>query len=185
MRILILLFTLSLFSFTASGPKVGDIIDSYNGVDVHFNGKVFNVQGRNVASDGYNLGLRYQCVEFAKRYYYQHYNHRMPNTYGHAKDFFDESLGDVGFNTARGLIQFRNTRRYMPETGDLIIYGPTKKNPYGHMGIITWVGVDQVEMIQQNWGKKTRRTLKLAEYQGIYTIADWELVGWLRMPASQ
>ncbi|SUD83261.1 Uncharacterised protein [Stutzerimonas stutzeri] len=55
-------------------------------------------KGGNLSKDGYNLGLRYQCVEFVKRYYFERHGHRMPDTYGHAKSFFDPSLGDGALN---------------------------------------------------------------------------------------
>ena len=94
-RLLVLVFTF--FSFTTFNPERGHIIDEYNGVPIYYNGKDFtNVSGRNLTHDGYNLGLKYQCVEFVKRYYYHKYDHRMPYTYGHAKDFFDQSLDDRG-----------------------------------------------------------------------------------------
>ena len=66
-------------SATSFNPEVGTIIDSYNGVNIYYNGNNFkNVLGRNVSEDGYNLGLKYQCVEFVKRYYYKRYGHKMP-----------------------------------------------------------------------------------------------------------
>lgn len=49
---------------------VGEQIDDLNGVAIYFNGGVNTVEGRNLTPDGYNLGLRYQCVEFVKRYYF-------------------------------------------------------------------------------------------------------------------
>ena len=60
------------FNFNYS---VGQRIDSLNGVFVYYNGSVSNVSGRNKASDGYNLGMKYQCVEFVKRYYLEYLNH--------------------------------------------------------------------------------------------------------------
>ncbi|HEY7543741.1 MAG TPA: CHAP domain-containing protein, partial [Blastocatellia bacterium] len=80
---------------------VGRKVDELNGVAVFYNGSVDNVSGRNIARDGYNIGLKYQCVEFVKRYYYEHLGHRMPDPYGHAKDFFDETLGDGEWNSHR------------------------------------------------------------------------------------
>lgn len=68
--------------------KIGMVVDEFNGVKVYYNGSISNVSGRNVAKDGYSLGLKYQCVEFIKRYYYERFNHKMPDSYGHAKDFF-------------------------------------------------------------------------------------------------
>ncbi len=54
----------------ASSNDIGSIIDEFNGVAVYYNHNVGNVSGRNLAPDGYNLGLKYQCVEFVKRYYF-------------------------------------------------------------------------------------------------------------------
>jgi hypothetical protein len=71
--------------------KFGQKIDDFNGVAVYYNGKISTVKGRNVTADLYNLGLKYQCVEFVKRYYYKKLNHKMPNSYGNAKDFVQES----------------------------------------------------------------------------------------------
>jgi hypothetical protein len=74
--------------------KIGKVVDEFNGVKVYYNGSINNVSRRNIAKDGYNLGLKYQCVGFIKRYYYQRFNHKIPNSYGHAKDFFDPSIVD-------------------------------------------------------------------------------------------
>lgn len=173
----------ALISFSSFNFRIGDIIDSYNDVPVYYNGSNYKaVQGRNTTRDGYNLGLKYQCVEYVKRYYYEVYNHKMPNSYGHAKDLFDTSLEDVAYNTARGLMQYRNSRYEMPKVGDILVYGKFEGNPFGHTGIISKVGSDYIELVQQNYGLKTRQELKLVEFMGIYTIADYDLYGWLRMP---
>jgi len=170
-------------SFTSFNIYRGEVLDSHNGIPVYYNGENYtNVSGRNVTSDGYNLGLKYQCVEFVKRYYYEHYNHKMPNSYGHAKEFFDKTLLDKDFNEERGLLQFRNVRTHKPMPGDMLIYDAYPNNPFGHIGIITEVGDDYVELIQQNFGTKTRQKLKLVEFAGIYTIADYDILGWLRSP---
>jgi hypothetical protein len=68
--------------------QVGNVIDRFNDVEVFYNGGVNQVVGRNLTADGYNLGLKYQCVEFVKRYYYQRFNHKMSDSYGHAKKLF-------------------------------------------------------------------------------------------------
>ncbi len=182
MRYLFILLCISAFCMSNYNPKVGDVIDSLNNIPVYYNGKMNNVQGRHYAPGGYNLGLKYQCVEFVKRYYYYHIGHRMPNSYGHAKDFFDKSLPDRGYNSVRALLQFRNTREYKPIVNDIIIYDGTHNNPFGHMAVVSEVGDDYVEIIQQNWGTKSRQRLKLVEFEGIYTVADFSVLGWLRKP---
>lgn len=182
-RYYFLILLISLASFTSFNPQRGDIIDSFNTVDVYYNGQVLTkTSGRNVTEDGYNLGLRYQCVEYIKRYYYEVYGHKMPNSYGHAKDLFDKDLPDVAFNEARGLMQYRNVRMERPMVGDILVYNAYEGNPFGHTGIIAEVGADYIVMVQQNVGKKTRQKLKLVEFAGIYTIADYDIQGWLRMP---
>ena len=49
---------------------IGQQIDQLNGIPVYFNGETLHSQGRNKSADGYNYSLKWQCVEFIKRYYY-------------------------------------------------------------------------------------------------------------------
>lgn len=168
-------------SMTIDNPKVGQVIDSLNGVSIRYNGTMHHVAGRNLTPDGYNLGLKWQCVEFVKRYYYERFGHKMPNSYGHAKDFFNNKLADIEYNKERDLIQYRNVRYSKPEVDDIVVYDGYKHNPYGHIGIIAEVGADHITLVQQNVGRKSRVKLKLVEFEGIYTIADFNILGWLRL----
>ncbi len=163
--------------------NTGQVIDSYKGVKVYYNGNVTNVSGRNLTSDGYNLGLKYQCVEFAKRFYYEAYKHKMPDSYGHAKDFFDSSLRDGQLNRARDMYQFRNGSREKPKVDDLVIIGPSSFNSFGHLFIVTNVTNDAVEFVQQNPGSRnpSRGRFPLVKSNGTYTINADDVVGWLRM----
>lgn len=158
------------------------VVDNYNGVDIYSNGKETNVFGRNTTADGYNLGLRYQCVEFVKRYYYEHYNHKMPNSYGHAKEFFDWNLSDGSYNKDRALSQYRNPSYTKPQEGDLIIFGPTPSNGYGHVAIICEVSNEHIQFVQQNGGPNnpTRINVPLDNKNGKYEVLGKHIVGWLR-----
>jgi len=166
-----------------SGFKKGQVIDSYKGVDVFYNGSVGNVSGRNTTSDGYNLGLRYQCVEFAKRFYYEAYNHKMPDSYGHAKDFFDKSLAHGAYNKARKMTQYRNGQSMKPKVDDLAIIGPTEHNSFGHLFVITEVTSTKVSFVQQNpgQGNPSRASYKLVEFNGGWNIDCLGILGWLRI----
>lgn len=84
-----------------SKHEVGDIVDNFNGVNIYYNGGVSNSEGRNLSADGYNIGIKYQCVEFVKRYYYEYLNHKMPDAYGNAIDFYDKALKDGSINVKR------------------------------------------------------------------------------------
>lgn len=158
--------------------EIGERIDSFNGVDVYYNGeKISESHGRNLADGGYNLGQKWQCVEYIKRYYYEYFNHEMPDSYGHAKDFFDASISDGGLNKSRNLLQFTNPSFSKPRVNDIIVMS----GGYGHVGIVTEVTDDRVEMIQQNVGPVTRATFILIHEDGKWKIDSMRVSGWLRI----
>jgi surface antigen len=161
---------------------IGTPIDSFNGVIVYYNGPISNVSGRNLTEDNYNLGLKYQCVEFVKRYYYEHYRHKMPDSYGHAKDFFDNEVKDGEMSKKRALIQYRNPSQSQPKIGDLVIFDAHGANPYGHVAIISDVKRDKIEIIQQNPGpyEKSRVNLPVSFRNGSWRIDHGQILGWLR-----
>ena len=173
-------------SSVSTDRKIGDTIDNLHGVYVYYNGPERNVVKRNVAADGYNLGLEFQCVEFIKRYYYEFLNHKMPDSYGHAKDFFNPRLKDSTLNSARNLIQFRNPSSSRPEVSDILIYAPTKSNQFGHVAIISKVEKDSIEIIQQNPGphEDSRETYNLKNEAGNWHIENPRIQGWLRKKSN-
>jgi len=158
--------------------EVGQKKDSLNAVYVYHNGGISNIEGRNLTADGYNLGLKYQCVEFVKRYYYEHLNHKMPNSYGNAKDFFNPTLVDGQINKERNLIQFKNPSSTKPKVNDLLIFGGTKFNKFGHVAIISEVTENKIEIIQQNVAS-SRESFKLKLRDGKWKVMDSQVLGWL------
>ena len=162
--------------------KVGQKIDEFNGVAIYYNGSVDNIDGRRLTKDGYNLGLKYQCVEFVKRYYYEALNHKMPDTYGHAKDFFDPSITDGKKNKQRNLLQYTNPSISKPKTHDLLVFSGTLLNKYGHVAIIVNVTSNNIEIIQQNPGPfgSSRETFDLTYKNGKWKIENERILGWLR-----
>ena len=162
--------------------KVGQKIDSLNGVAVYYNGGVGNVDGRVLSKDGYNLGLKYQCVEFVKRYYYEELNHKMPDSYGHARDFFNSQIKDGKINKQRNLKQYKNLSKSKPKVNDLVIYSATSLNKYGHVSIVSKVTENKVEIIQQNPGPfgNSREKYDLINENGKWKIKNDRILGWLR-----
>ena len=160
---------------------IGQKIDSLNGVVVYYNGGVGNVEGRELTKDGYNLGLKYQCVEFVKRYYYEKLNHKMPDTYGHAKDFFNLNLKDGQINKVRNLTQLTNPSKTKPKVNDLVVYSGTTLNKYGHVSIISQVTDKEIEIIQQNPGPlgSSRERYDLIKENGKWKINNRRILGWL------
>jgi len=182
-----LISAVAIFFYARTNPftryEVGQAIDSLHGVVVYYNGSVSHSGDRNVSADGYNIGIKYQCVEFVKRYYYQHLHHKMPNSYGNAIDFFDRKIADGGWNIDRGLLQFSNGSITTPKESDLIIFSATDSNPYGHVAIVSSVENDELEIIQQNPGASasSRKKMTLKKENGKWTIENHRIVGWLRM----
>jgi surface antigen len=186
------IFWLALFTFALIGGfqikkylsknsqyEIGQAIDSLHYVKVYYNGSTGTILGRNTV-DGYNLGLKYQCVEFVKRYYFEHFQHRMPNVFGNAVDFFDVQIADGDKNTARDLYQFTNPSRSKPKVGDLIVMNG---GAFGHVAIISEVRKNEIQIIQQNPGAHAESRVwydleKNAE--GKWYIGKRRILGWLR-----
>jgi hypothetical protein len=162
--------------------KIGQPIDSLNGVIVYYNGCISNVSCRNISPDGYNLGKKHQWVEFVKRYYYEHLNHRMPNSWGHAKDFYEQSLKDGEYNNQRNLTQYSNPSISKPKVNDIIVFSGTNQNKYGHVAIISKVTSYSIEIIQQNLGvyASSREKITLTHCSGKWASSSNWVLGWLK-----
>lgn len=164
--------------------EVGEKIDELNGVAIYYNGGVNMTRGRNLSVDGYNLGIRHQCVEFVKRYYFERHGHRMPDTFGHARDFFRRDVDDGAINAQRAMLQFSNGSNTMPEPADLLVFKPWLFNPYGHVAIVSSVDGALMEIAQQNPGPfgSSRETIPVSFKHGKWFVEHPRVLGWLRLP---
>jgi surface antigen len=165
--------------FLRDKKSIGKVIDSYKNVVVHYNGVVYTkAYGKNYSEDGYYYGQKWQCVEYIKRFYYDAKGHKMPDVFGHAKDFFDSKTPQGELNPRRDLIQYRNGENVKPEPDDLIVFTDTK---YGHVAIVTEVGADYIEVIQQNiYGKTRERYTLITEGDKFFIGTERKPAGWLR-----
>jgi len=179
--ILILCLGLGLHYFSrtplAEHPP-GKIIDSYESVPVYYNGPNYTKdKGESFSPDGYYCGLKWQCVEYVKRFYYVAKHHRMPNVFGNAKDFFDPSVPQGGLNEQRGLIQYINGGNEKPEPDDILVFTNV---PFGHVAIVTKVTTNFIEVIQQN-EKSLRQVFTLTiNNHHFFVGTSLKPVGWLR-----
>jgi hypothetical protein len=167
--------------------RAGQEIDSLNGVAVYYNGGVSHSEGRNLAPDGYNLGIKYQCVEFVKRYYYVRLHHKMPDAFGNARDFFRTDLPDGARNPKRDLLQFVNGSNAPPRPDDLLVFGPSLFNRYGHVAIISAAKEGEIEIVQQNPGpfRPSRERIGLRCENGHWWLENRRALGWLRKDSRQ
>jgi surface antigen len=160
-----------------ANKNAGKVIDTYKGVAVYDNGAlVSRSHGKHYSPAGYYWGQKWQCVEYVKRFYDQAKGHQMPDVWGHAKDFFDPSVAHGGLNQKRGLKQFRNGGDVAPQVDDLFVFG----GMYGHVGIVSEVTSNSVEIVQQNIYRKPRARFGLLATNGVFTVQSASLQGWLR-----
>lgn len=167
---------------TDNNYEVGQKIDSLNGVSVYYNGIMSNVSGRSTAPDGSNFGEKYHSEEFIKRYYYTQLHYKIPESSGHAIDFFNKKLKDGEKNVQRGLTQYSNPSETKPKLDDIIIYNSTSSNQYGHVAIVSKIMDKKIEIIQQNPGinVSSRATYPLEQKEGKWEIKNRRILGWLR-----
>ncbi|MCB9033976.1 MAG: CHAP domain-containing protein [Chitinophagales bacterium] len=177
-----LLFFILALSVSGYSQKIGDVIDTYNGVDVYYNGVDYlKSQGRHYAKDGYYYGQKWQCVEFIKRYMYDAHQHKFPNGMGHAYSFISLLYNQGELNKERGMYQYYNDDNVKPKVDDIMVFPYSE---YGHVCIVTKVTDNSVEVIQQNIIEGTRATYPLTYKNGRYSVGDnfKRPAGWLRLP---
>ncbi len=159
---------------------VGKELDRYKDIVVYSNGKNYSKSyGKHFSENSYYYGRKWQCVEYVKRFYYDALNHKMPELYGNATDFFDESVPQGGLNKQRDLLQYRNGGDVKPEQDDLLVFNDSK---YGHVAIISKVEEDSIEVVQQNVRGKSREEFVLSNSNGTWTVGKKKKpAGWLRI----
>lgn len=177
--IILIVFAFVIFYVITDNLKIGRQVDSLEGVPVYHNGLILNsVQGKSYSTDGYYYGLKWQCVEFVQRYYYDVLDYRMPDPTKDAKDYFDLKVPEGSINKVTGLKQYPNNGKAKPQVNDVLVFHGGK---YGHVAIVSKVGADFVEIVQQNVYGKPREKLELIIANGRYLVkSDNKLVGWLR-----
>lgn len=107
----------------------------------------------------------------------------MPDSYGHAKSFFDSEIQDGEINKQRDLFQFTNPSNTKPAVSDLIVMDGSISNKYGHVAIVSEVTENNIEIIQQNPGPRasSRKRIKIKQtYDGKWKIESSRILGWLR-----
>lgn len=177
-----IVISIILFIFTLlclNSFLIGKNIDKYKDIPVYYNGiLLFKSYGKNYSKDGYYYGKKWQCVEFIKRFLYDVKKHKMPDTSGNAKDYYDSTIQQGKMNIRRGLIQYKNGGNIKPAVDDILVFNNGK---YGHVAIVCDVNDNFVYVIQQNVFFNTRATFKIIYQNGNYYIGTYNKpICWLR-----
>jgi hypothetical protein len=136
--------------------SAGVEIGSLDGVKGYYNGPDFSKDwGRN-SVDKYDTGLKWQCVEYVRRYYYVHFGMKI-GAGRHGKDF--DAGGKDGKGAFDGLVRYdyqgdatkadnlKDGLSVKPQHGDIFCMG---QGTYGHVAIIASVTDTSVTIAQQN-----------------------------------
>lgn len=160
----------------ASARAFGDYAGSFNGITAYQNGST------NYDSGQYSTcGLKWQCVEYVNRYYYQKYAHKNLRGTGNANTYYATAA-------SKGLIAHKNAGSTKPAVGDMLV---SAGGSFGHIALVREVGSNYVKVIQQNWSNSTSddsKPLTMTAANGTYTVAgfsgSYPIQGWLRRAAA-
>jgi hypothetical protein len=189
----------------ARAERFGDVVGSFGGVIARSNylppsPRVYNIVKDAVGRD-VNVGMKWECVEYVRRYYLQ--------TYG--MDLRSRHEGDAWTfaspTNARkmGLVFYPNGGKVPPRAGDILVSDYRLKKAVGHVAIVT--GVDaaagRINVIQQNrfgtskpvgsngafsslgYSDRTHLAGGTAFVGPFFTDQTYSIAGWLRRDAAE
>ena len=118
----------------------GDQVGSYNNVIAYSNNS--SDSGGSNYVNSYRTGLKWQCVEYCRRYYYMVFGIEMgANT--NANGFYGNGWG---------LSKAANGGTQPPVLGAILC---SASGAAGHVAIVREVGSNYIKVIQQNWNNTT------------------------------
>jgi len=132
-------------------------------------------------------GLKWQCVEYARRWLYVHTG-QVFESVDYAADIWQQVsyYKDAGNGNKVPVINYPNGSATRPAAGDLLIYDKALFGT-GHVAVVT--GVDSkrsiVRVAEQNykntrWPDNYSREIIMTHKDGRYRILDEHLLGWKR-----
>jgi len=160
----------------------GSYLGSFNGVAIYSNGSNGYYSGSTNAVNGYTTGIKWQCVEFTTRYFWQKFGRKIGG--GNANTQFSNAL-------AKGLNRAPNGSSNGPQAGNLIC---SNGGSYGHCAIVASVNpsAGYLAVVEQNWAnngadanQSHRLSLKVTTSGGknFYNVggfnSSYPVVGWM------
>lgn len=134
------------------------------------------------------MGLKWQCVEFARRWTFIRKSSIFPSVEG-ANDMWDQLkfVQRVADQRQFPLKQHPNGSPDPPIKGSYLIYPIQKDMPYGHVAVIVQVLPNAIRIAEQNfyfhyWSKHYAREIPLVFQNGLYSIKDtYRVYGWMEI----
>lgn len=166
--------TVEKISYSSASPNqtklpFGSIYGYIGNTAVYSNGPTYGSSSYN-SVEGYSTGLRYQCVELCRRFYFQYYGKKM-GADANAKDFFSKC-------SSWNMTAFANGGVMAPKPGDILCYNEKAGGGMGHVEPIVEVGPDYVIVVRQNVYPSTHVGQRYSRQGNTINVAN--LQGWIR-----
>lgn len=187
MLVLSLYLLQSLVLSSSEEEPFGAMLGSNNNVLSYSNGQLDYESDEDNSVETVYSGVKWQSIEYARRWLI------ISNSYTFAdlkcaSDMWHLSqiTSTTDENQSLPLYRIPNGATCPPSPGDFIIYRRTEKNPTGHVGVISKVNSDSIEICEQNWDNKLwegdhSRVFSLSNLRGRYIILDSDnpVQGWM------
>jgi len=155
-------------SLAVNAEPFGTNLGEFNGVITYSNGYAGYVSNQSNYYGGEYTGMRWQCVEFSRRYYLQHYDYYLDETVEYAQECFNTwgANAEIGQHT-------NGSSTTPPAVGDIIC---ASGGGTGHVAVVRAVSGNTVTVIQQNFTNTysdASYTLTLSQSGGQYTVGGF------------
>jgi surface antigen len=174
--VIFFVFVFMPFQFTKA-VDFGIQVGQFNGCVAYSNGSTTYYSGLPNYAAGVYTGIKWQCVEYVQRYYYEQYGLNIKPFFGNANSFFNQ-----GNASAAGLQIYPNGGYESPQVGDILC---SNGGTYGHVAIVREVTTNYIKVIQQNWLNHSGDNSFTLTRNG-NTVngfnSSYQINGWLRNP---
>ena len=142
--------------------------------------------------NGITTGYKWQCVEYARRFWLTHFNVALKDV-GIAASIWGHKHANVmppECNKIAPLEHYPNGCEVAPQIGDLLIYAQHYTEPVGHVAVIVEVGESFIRIAEQNryndrmWPGDFAFEIPMEIKNGKYVLTDHDtpsLIGWMRV----
>lgn len=153
-------------------PACGTILAEFDGTAARSNGRYTGTGTGCAGQGGLAGGLQYQCVELVMRHFKRKWNLRW---YGNARDLLRRAPRD------RVDVYDNGDRAHPPVPGDMLVW---ENGRFGHTALVTRVGADFVDVIEQNVNGNGKARLSFAGGRVGPRWNGWAPTGWAHARAN-
>lgn len=190
---LIVVFLVSTKSTRTSSLAFNEILGfaSFN-VPAYSNGNDTFISNENHFIDGVFMGMKWQCVEFARRWTFIRKGSIFESVDG-AEDIWTKikSIERLSDKKQIPVKHHPNGSPSPPTNESYLIYSRQKDMPFGHIAVIVDVQQDRLRLAEQNylfhrWQFNYSREIVWKRQDGRYFVDDeYRIIGWIELTDQQ